>query len=101
MPTFIQLARWTDAGGADRANFEESVAEARRIFEAHGCTWVQAWATLGRYDIVAIIEAPNEKIMMQASAAVAARGAFRAETLAAIPLGEFARAVSAGRRRKT
>ena len=72
------------------------VAEARQIMESHGVKLVQAWATLGEYDVVAIIEAPDAKSAAQVSALVAARGNFRAKTLSAVPISELTDAVEQG-----
>ncbi len=55
----------------------------------HGVTLVDAYVTLGHYDIVAIIEAPDTEAAAAASALIAAQGNFRAETLPATPVADF------------
>jgi uncharacterized protein with GYD domain len=96
MPTFIRLASLTEQGIKNVQNFRAMVAEARQIMESHGVKLVQAWATLGEYDVVAIIEAPDAKSAAQVSALVAARGNFRAKTLSAVPISELTDAVEQG-----
>jgi len=93
MPTFIRLASLTEQGIKNVQNFRAMVAEAREIMESHGVKLVQAWATLGDYDVVAIIEAPDAKTAAQVSALISARGNFRAKTLSAVPISELTDAV--------
>ncbi len=93
MATFIRLVTLTDQGVKNIGKFTEHVAEARKILEANNAKLVQIYATLGRYDFVAIIEAPDEKAAMTASALIASQGTFRAETLPAVPLEEFKKTV--------
>ena len=47
------------------------------------------YVTLGHYDIVAIIDAPDAEAAAAASALIAAQGNFRAETLPATPVADF------------
>lgn len=96
MPTFIRLASLTEQGIKNVQNFRAMVAEAREIMESHGVKLVQAWATLGEYDVVAIIDAPDAKSAAQVSALVASRGNFRAKTLSAVPISELTDAVEQG-----
>lgn len=95
MPTYIRLAQLTESGVRNVSRVDEMLAEARRVFEANGCELKQAWATLGPYDFVAVVEAPTDKIMMKASAEVASAGNFRAVTMSAVAAAEFASAVRA------
>jgi uncharacterized protein with GYD domain len=96
MPTFIRLASLTEQGIKNVQNFRAMVAEAREIMESHGVKLVQAWATLGDYDVVAIIEAPDAKSAAQVSALISSRGNFRAKTLSAVPISELTDAVEQG-----
>ncbi|MBI4361923.1 MAG: GYD domain-containing protein [Euryarchaeota archaeon] len=61
--------------------------------EKNGARMVSAYATLGRYDIVAIFEAPDAKTAAKISALIAQKGNFRAETLAAVGMEEFIQSV--------
>lgn len=96
MPTFIRLASLTEQGIKNIQNFRAMANEAREIMEGHGVKLVQAWATLGEYDVVAIIEAPDAKTAATVSALISARGNFRAKTLSAVPIAEMTDAVERG-----
>ena len=96
MPTFIRLASLTDQGAKNIENFPEMLAEAKEILAQHGASVLQAWVVLGEYDIIAVIEAPDAKTAAHISGLIAARGNFRAKTLAAIPIPEFSAAIKTG-----
>ena len=94
MARFIRLANLTEKGVANVANLQDMVNEAKQIMADHGVTLVEAHVTLGRYDIVAVIEAPDTQTAAAVSALIAAKGNFRAETLPATSVTEFVQAVS-------
>lgn len=93
MPLFIRLASLTDKGSEDVRDFTKLVDETRKALEAHGGRMVKAFVTLGRYDLVALIEAPDARTAARASALIAGQGKFKAETLMAIPVEEFTKDV--------
>ena len=51
------------------------------------------WATLGQYDFISVVEAPDEKTMAKVSVELGSRGTMSNQTLAAIPAEEFAAAL--------
>ena len=96
MPTFIRLASLTEQGIRNVRNFPQMVGEAKEILQQHNATLLYAWATLGEYDVVAVIDAPDAKTAAQISALIGAKGNFRARTLSAVPIAEFSDAVKEG-----
>ena len=50
--------------------------------------------TLGQYDLVMVVEAPNQDAVLKLSLSQAALGYARAETLPAFTFSEFNRAIS-------
>ena len=90
MPLYLRLATLTDQAVKSVQNLETMILGARKIYEDHSCKIVQSWSTLGPYDLVAVIEGPDDKTVMTASAVVAKEGNFRAITMPAIPTPEFA-----------
>ena len=93
MPTYIRLASLTEQGIRNIHNLRHMLDESRLIMEQHGVKLVHGWATLGEYDVVAVIEAADAKTAAKVSALIAARGHFRATTLSAVPLAELTDAV--------
>jgi uncharacterized protein with GYD domain len=47
------------------------------------------WATLGRFDFVNIVEAPDEQTIARVSLELGSRGTSKYETLVAIPVDDF------------
>jgi uncharacterized protein with GYD domain len=50
---------------------------------------VAQYATLGQYDFVTIVEAPDEKTMAKVSVELGSRGTMTSQTLAAMPAGDL------------
>jgi uncharacterized protein with GYD domain len=67
--------------------------EVKKIFADEGAKIVDTYVTLGRYDIVGIIEASDDKTAMKLSALVGATGNVKIETLPAVKMEEFIKAV--------
>jgi len=89
VPTFIRLAKLTEQGIRNIQNLKAMLDDTRQVMEQNGVKLVQGWATLGEYDVVAVIEAPDAKTAAKVSALIASRGYFRAATLSAIPMNEL------------
>lgn len=62
--------------------------EVQKVFEANGGKVISSYATLGPYDFVAVVEAPDDATVMKISAQVGAMG-LKAETLPAVPTEAF------------
>lgn len=93
MPTYIRLASLTDQGVRNVQKLGDILADARKVLEANGCKLVQSWSTLGAYDLVAVVEGPDDATMMKASALIAKQGNLRAITMPAVPIADFTAAV--------
>ena len=90
MSTWIRLIKLTDKG-VRRMRQEQStmLQEQVAIIEENGGKMTQAFACLGYFDIVSIVEAPDEDTMSQIDKAVGAQGLYISQTLPAIPIEEF------------
>ena len=56
-----------------------------------GCKVLHQWATLGEFDFVNVVEAPDIATVAKVSLALGARGSTRIETLPALEIDEFMR----------
>jgi uncharacterized protein with GYD domain len=63
--------------------------------EELGCKVLHQWATLGEFDFVNIVEAPDEKTIARLSVALGARGSTKIRTLPALTIEEFLGALEA------
>ena len=61
MPTYVSLVNWTEEG---IRNVRDTLDRADRVAELaqkHGARFQQLYWTVGPYDIVAIVEAPDDQ----------------------------------------
>jgi uncharacterized protein with GYD domain len=70
-------------------NNPSRIREVNKEIESLGASVKAQWATLGRFDFVNVVEAPDEKTMARVSMELGSRGTARYESLAAIPIDEF------------
>jgi uncharacterized protein with GYD domain len=93
MPTFIMLTRLTSDGVKTIKDNPSRVQEVNKEVEQLGVKVVSQWATLGEYDFVSVVDAPDEKVMAKLSVEMGSRGTVMNETLVAIDVEEFTQAL--------
>jgi uncharacterized protein with GYD domain len=89
MATFIMLTNLTSDGVKTLKNNPSRVQEVNKEVEQLGIKVVNQWATLGQYDFISVVEAPDEATMAKVSVELGSRGTTTNQTLAAIPAEEF------------
>jgi uncharacterized protein with GYD domain len=89
MPTFVMLSTLTPEGVQTIKNNPSRIQEVNKEIEQLGATVKAQWATLGEYDFVNIVEAPDEVTMARVSLELGSRGTARYESLVAIPVDDF------------
>ena len=89
MPTYLMLSTLTPDGVQTVKNNPQRIKEVNREVEQLGATVMAQWSTLGRFDFVSIVEAPDESTMARVSLELGSRGTGRFETLSAIPIDDF------------
>ncbi len=89
MPTFIMLSTLTPEGVQTVKNNPRRIKEVNQEVEQIGAKVVAQWATLGRFDFINVIEAPDEKVMSKVSMELGSRGTAHYESLPAIPIDDF------------
>ena len=93
MPTYILLSTLTPQGVQTLKSNPERLREVNRDVEELGARVVHQWATLGPFDFVNIVEAPDAQTIARVSIALGARGSARLQTLTALDVDEFLQAV--------
>lgn len=93
MPTYLMLTNLTADGVRTLKNNPGRVAEVNKEVEQIGAKVLAQYATLGQYDFVTVIEAPDEKTMAKVSIEMGSRGTMTSQTLTALPADELARAL--------
>jgi uncharacterized protein with GYD domain len=93
MAVFIMLTKLTPNGVRTIKDNPSRVQEVNREVEQLGVKVLNQWATLGEYDFVTVVEAPDETAMAKVSVELGSRGTTSNETMAAIPAEDFTKAL--------
>jgi uncharacterized protein with GYD domain len=91
MPIFILLSTLTQQGVQTLKSNPERLRQVNHDIEELGAKVLHQWATLGEFDFVNIVEAPDIATMAKVSVALAARGSTKIETLPALDIEDFLR----------
>ena len=89
MPTYIMLTKLTPEGVQTIKNNPARIRQVNEEVESLGATVRAQWATLGEYDFVNVIEAPDAETIARVSLELGSRATSRSETLTAIPIDQF------------
>ena len=93
MATYILLSSLTPQGVQTLKSNPDRLREVNRDVEELGARVVHQWATLGPFDFVNIVEAPDEATIARVSVSLGARGSARLQTLTALTIDEFLNAI--------
>jgi uncharacterized protein with GYD domain len=86
---YLMLTTLTEKGVQTLNSNPARLREVNRDVEELGARILHQWASLGAYDFVNVVEAPDEQTMARVSLELGSRGTVRYETLAAIPVDDF------------
>src|SRR3954466_14410700 len=89
MPTYIMLTSLTAQGVQTLKANPDRLREVNRDVEELGAKVVHQWATLGPFDFVNVVEAPDTETIARVSVALGARGSAKLQTLTALSVDEF------------
>ena len=94
MATYIILAKYTDQGARSIKDSPKREEAFRKLCETLGAKVKDAYRTMGRYDVVAIVDAPDDVTMNAILFSLGALGNVRTETLRAFTRPETDAAVA-------
>ena len=83
MPTYVSLIKYTQKGIENVKDSPKRRADAKKAAKALGMKWVQAYLVMGEYDLVTIVEAPDDETVAKFALATAGRGFISTQTLRA------------------
>lgn len=89
MHTYIVLMKLTDQGIKAAKDAPDRIESAINSLETLGGKVNGFYATLGEYDYVACVDAPNEAVVMRFLLALGSAGDVRTTTMKALSRGEF------------
>ena len=94
MPVYIMLTSLTAQGVQTLKSNPDRLREVNRDVEELGAKVLHQWATLGPYDFVNVVEAPDAQTIARVSVALGARGSAKLQTLTALEFDEMLTALS-------
>jgi len=83
------FSKLTNEGRVTVKNHAERIKEVDKEIEKMGAKVLVQYATLGLYDFVNILEAPNNETIAKVSIELGSRGTVQIITMPAIPVFEF------------
>lgn len=89
MATYIALSSFTEQGVKNAKDTTKRAAAVKAAAKKFGAKMTQIYWTLGRYDLVAIIEAPDDESATAFALSIGVSGNVRTETLRAFSAEEM------------
>jgi uncharacterized protein with GYD domain len=94
MPTYVLLTTLTVQGVQTLKANPDRLRQVNADVEELGAKVLHQWATLGPFDFVNIVEAPDAETIARVSIALAARGSAKLQTLQAFDIDDFLKNVT-------
>ena len=91
MPTYVNLVKWTDQGIKNYKDSPSRAADFAKLVESLGGRVRELLWTAGEYDLVAIIEFPDDETGVAAGLRVGSLGSIRTTTMRAFGADEMSR----------
>lgn len=89
MATFIALSSFTEQGIRNVKDTTKRADAVRESAKRFGCTMTQIYWTLGAYDVVTVIEAPDDASATAFALSIGNQGNVRTQTLRAFSKDEM------------
>jgi len=93
MPTYIALLKWTGKGIAAIKGSPARLDAGRQAFKKAGMEIKETYSTMGRYDLVCVIDAPDDETYAKGMLSLGAQGNVSTETLKAFSEDQFRKIV--------
>lgn len=88
MPVYVTLIKWTDQGREKVNSLPDRVQEVEKRLADVGASSIGNWVTMGRYDQVAVVDAPDDATAGKLALMIAGRGNAITETLRGFTMDE-------------
>ena len=89
MVTYVVLAKFTDQGIRNAKESPKRADAFKKMAKTFGVTVKDIFWTQGRYDIVTVVEAPDQSCVMSLNLSLGALGNVRTETMRAFSAAEM------------
>jgi uncharacterized protein with GYD domain len=89
MPIYINLVSWTEQGIRNIKEAPQRIDAFKKAVQAAGGKLTGFYVTMGKYDIVTVIDAPNDEAVANITLSTGSKGSIRTETLKAFTEEQF------------
>jgi uncharacterized protein with GYD domain len=89
MPTYIVLFKWTPQGLKELKQSPSRLDAGRKAFESTSLRIKEFYMLMGRYDCLAVAEAPDDATLAKAILSIASQGSITTETCRAFTENEY------------
>lgn len=89
MQTYILFLKWTPQGLQNLKQSPSRLDAAKKGFEAAGGKWKDFYMVTGQYDMIGIVEAPDETALTKAILSATSQGSVTSETCRAFTEVEY------------
>ena len=89
MPTYVTLLKWTSQGLQNVKQSPSRLDAARKAFEAAGAKMKDFYMVTGHYDLIAVVEAPDDLSLAKVMLSLGAQGSVTSETCRAFTESEY------------
>lgn len=93
MPTYIAFLKWTPQGIQNIKQSPSRLDAARKGFAAAGVKMKDFYMVTGQYDMVAVLEAPDDAAVAKAILSATSQGSISSETCRAFTEEEYRRII--------
>jgi uncharacterized protein with GYD domain len=93
MSLYIMMSTLTDEGRKTVKSNPLRIKEVNKEVEAMGVKIIAQYVTLGQYDFINILEAPDNEVIAKVAIELGSRGTLQTSTLAALTLDDFIKAL--------
>jgi uncharacterized protein with GYD domain len=91
MPVYVTLLKWTDQGRAKTKDLGARYGDAEQRVKNAGGKEIGTYVTMGQYDMISIVEAPDDETIAKIALEIAGRGNAITETLRGFTMAEVSK----------
>src|SRR5712692_7335838 len=94
MPRYVSLVQYTAKGMEAIKESPKRLDAARKAFDDAGAKLKDFYLVMGEYDIVIVVDAPNDEVVAKVSLMLGAKGSVRTHTSRAFTEAEYRKIIS-------
>jgi len=89
MPTYVTLWKYTRDGMMDMKNTPDRYEAVKKIISDAGGKLLSIYGLVGEYDVITIMEMPDEKVTASTILRICSKGRITSQTMTALSIDDF------------